>query len=400
MDKPLSYMIVDGSLLDFVEQISAYIDNLDESAKLKDQIDALLPKDDEPEAEREQKKEQALNAIFANSHVLSRAPEKEYEPACNLLLHLLTFSSSLQEPLTVLLKNFTNKQNLPQVAAGPMMVLSVLTNLFNILPEKSPLRYNVFSAILSFAQSTDNVYLLSSQFDKLPSWLAQWGVSDASKLELYTKVSDALKESHPSASFNYLKGAVEGSSSSDASLAQLLVMSALNTESVCDLSEIASLPLVQTSLKHTPLLAFLNVVSEGDYATYNKTDLPSQDIDRAIVDKKIKLLALAKTAESVTTATSSRSVSYNDIAKSIDIDVDEVEIWVIDAIRAGIIEGRLNQIEQRLDIHRISPVGHFGTEQWKQIQAKLALWDSNLSNIVDGMRIARESAKKSVAANN
>lgn len=397
-------MIVDGPLLDFVEQISAYIDNLDPSADLQTQIAALVPKDDESEEEKELKKEQALQAIVAKSNVLGKAPEKEYEPACNLMVHLLTFGSSLQEPLSVLLSNLTNKDNVPQVPSGSLMVLSVLTNLFNILPERSPLRYNVFETILSFAQSTNNVHLLESQFSKLPTWLNEWGVAEAEKIRLYSLVSSTLKSVDAVASFKYLQNALESSENPDVGLVELYIATALNTENIYDFSEIVALPSVQTLLKGSPLLDLLTVVSNGDYSAYAQkyaSSLPSQNLNSELIERKVKVLALAKNADEITSNSSSRSVTYADIAKSISVSVDEVEIWVIDAIRAGIIEGRLNQIEQRLDIHRISPVGEFGQDQWKQIQTKLALWDANLSNIVDGMRIARESAQKSaISVNN
>ena len=44
------------------------------------------------------------------------------------------------------------------------------------------------------------------------------------------------------------------------------------------------------------------------------------------------------------------SLTYDAIAKELDIDIDEVEQWVVDAITAELIDGQMDQMQGTLQI--------------------------------------------------
>ncbi|EGU13393.1 Proteophosphoglycan ppg4 [Rhodotorula toruloides ATCC 204091] len=84
-----------------------------------------------------------------------------------------------------------------------------------------------------------------------------------------------------------------------------------------------------------------------------------------------------------------QSVSYDEIAKAVGVEAgaagdegEEVETFVIDAIRASLLQGRLSQPTQTLYITRVSPTSSsFTAEQWKTVQARLEDWKGAVERI-------------------
>ncbi|KAJ0267511.1 hypothetical protein COL922a_014896, partial [Colletotrichum nupharicola] len=87
---------------------------------------------------------------------------------------------------------------------------------------------------------------------------------------------------------------------------------------------------------------------------------------------KIRLLTLASLAAAATTTTgpNARSLSYETIASSLRVPQEEVEKWVIDTIRAGLVEGKLSQLRGEFLVHRAT-YRVFGEKQWAEVQGRL-----------------------------
>jgi translation initiation factor 3 subunit M len=387
----LNYMIVDGLLGDYVQEVSAYLDQLKglepgAEGGLEDATSKLM-EDESPENQ-----EETFKAIAEQSNLLNKAPEKEFESAYNLVLHILTFSSKLTEILPILLNNLT--QQPPSFPNGSLMVLSVLTNLFNILPVRSPLRYQVFDAILDFANKSSNGHLLVNQLKHLPKWIEEWGVGDAEKQSIYFKVSQVLASLDSEASYNYLFDAVScispDAASGSVELTEKLVKLALVSDEIYDFDDILALSAVQKLKDNSAdLYKLLEIVSSGDFNAFSSYNGKVSDVDMDAIVAKVKVLALANLAFQ-----SSSTITYSSISSAIQVPEEEVELWVIDAIRAGLVEGRLCQMEQRFDIHRATPIGKFGEEEWKEVSARLDKWKSSLREVYDVIRNARENAQK------
>lgn len=78
------------------------------------------------------------------------------------------------------------------------------------------------------------------------------------------------------------------------------------------------------------------------------------------------------------------------IARRLHIPSEEVELWVIDVIRAGLVEGKLSQLNQTFLIHR-STYRSFGKREWVEIGARLETWKGSLKVILETVRGARET---------
>ena len=98
----------------------------------------------------------------------------------------------------------------------------------------------------------------------------------------------------------------------------------------------------------------------------------------------MRLLTLASLAAS----TPSRSLPYAHIARALQVPAEDVEMWVIDVIRAGLVEGKLSQLNQTFLIHR-STYRVFGEKQWTEVQGRLDTWRGSLNAVLEVVRSER-----------
>jgi translation initiation factor 3 subunit M len=102
------------------------------------------------------------------------------------------------------------------------------------------------------------------------------------------------------------------------------------------------------------------------------------DIDKSKAERKVRLLTLASLAN-----TPSRTLPYSKIVTALDIPSEDVEMWLIDVIRAGLVEGKLSQYRQELLVHR-STYRTFGREEWEELDARLEEWKVALEGVLSG----------------
>jgi translation initiation factor 3 subunit M len=174
---------------------------------------------------------------------------------------------------------------------------------------------------------------------------------------------------------------------------------AISIPNIFDFQELASLSCVQQFQKEkNPAYDFLQVFLTGDLETY-RTFIKSHpswlsdnrifpiiltniDIDESKAERKIRLLTLATLSN-----TPSRTLPYSKIVSSLDIPEDDVEVWLIDIIRAGLVEGKLSQARRELLVHR-STYRTFGRSEWEDLEARLEDWKVALEGILASDQIA------------
>lgn len=74
---------------------------------------------------------------------------------------------------------------------------------------------------------------------------------------------------------------------------------------------------------------------------------------------------------------------------ALQVPSEDVEIWVIDTIRAGLVEGKLSQLNQVFLVHRCS-YRVFGEKQWVEVQGRLDTWRASLEGVLGVVRGERE----------
>jgi translation initiation factor 3 subunit M len=64
-----------------------------------------------------------------------------------------------------------------------------------------------------------------------------------------------------------------------------------------------------------------------------------------------------------------------------------VEVWLIDVIHAGLVEGKLSQARQELLVHRTT-YRTFGRQEWEELDSRLEDWRLALESILAGGQMA------------
>ena len=73
-------------------------------------------------------------------------------------------------------------------------------------------------------------------------------------------------------------------------------------------------------------------------------------------------------------------MKFSELAKLLDIDVDDVEEWTIEAINNDIIDARIDQINSEIVIktHKITSLDK---KEWLNIKAKVTQWKEKFETV-------------------
>ena len=327
----------------------------------------------------------------------------EFTAAYNLLIYLSNQSPTRDLFLARICQYLSEQPVTSSAQFGSSLALATLTTIFNTLPSDSDSRYHAFLAILKAIRATSATQAFETLTLQLrtnvPKWLAEWQLDDEDARQLHIAIADvAAASGNNDMSFKYLLLALDTIPPDQASgeeaqkLAKRVLMAALTNPSVTDFTPLTQSDAIQGLRKSEPgLFDLLEIFSADDYSAYldftQSTSLSSLQLDSAsrVLETKIRLLTLATTAANAP----NRSVPYSEIAKALQIPLSDVEIWAIDTIRAGLVEGKLSQMKQEFLVQRAT-YRVFGDKQWAEIQGRLMVWRRSLESVLGVIKSERE----------
>lgn len=396
MATEINTLMVEGTFDDQIIELAQYIDTISKTNPSQG-----LSLDIENFVENDQK-EEALKKTVAASAALSSAPEREFIPAYNLLIHLARSSPEFPTYITTFLENLSTP---PPTSPhnGPALVISILSTIFNVLPSNSPARYPVYRTTLKVVAAHNLYDTLAPQLKNVDKWISEWSIAEEEVRELYLEIANIAEEASDEEQFyKFLVKALQKFPEEEASapqareLAIRLVKAAINLPSRLDLEELSAFPTIQALQDSDPELFQLYDVFAGgqleDYIEFNDEHegwTNSNGIDHTIAYRKIRLLTLTSLAASCP----DRELPYINISRRLHVPAEEVELWVIDVIRAGLVEGKLSQLNQTFLIHRAES-RTFGKPEWEQVADRLDVWKHSLSSILQVVRSAKEQQKE------
>lgn len=325
----------------------------------------------------------------------------EFLAAYNLLIHLVHQSPNTNRYLQRICANLTSGESVSS-AARSALSLSALTTVFNTLDADDSIRYPVFDAILQIIPRTSSFDALRPQLKHLDSWLAEWQASAQQSRRLLLHISRVAAEAgEPQHSYEYLIKALRTLPGNDASgqeakdLSVQALRTALSSATHFDFEDLTSLDSVQALRQSEPVwYQLLEIFTSDGLEEFNnfkdsehKGWLEKQELDGEVLTRKMRLLTLASLAAGSGQA---RSLPYKTISEVLQVPDEEVEMWVIDVIRAGLVEGKLSQLNQTFLIHR-STYRVFGQNQWREVAGRLDMWRSSLTGVLEVIRAEKEN---------
>ncbi|KAJ8086989.1 hypothetical protein PM082_005814 [Marasmius tenuissimus] len=343
--------------------------------------------------EDEDRRRKTISMVISEVKGVGDGNEKEIEGFFNLIYsHFLTLYSTDSpeakkhlETMSKAVQSAPSEQN--------FIKYRVLSNLFNALPRNSPLRLSIYRTLLDIATSNDQIDALQLSRADVNTWLAEWDVSQEEKSAFTKSIADAYAKSDQLASsygysLSYLQS-LPSSSPESQTAAIDVIATALRLPNVFDFDALFKIDAVVASKDHE-LFSLLQVFLSGGLADFKSWEsshsgvLAKYNLEQSQLEHKIKLLTLA----SLGFKNVGQNLSYAAIAEALQVDISEVEKWVIDVIRAGLLWGKLSQTKQTLHITR-STARTFEREQWEALEKRLLAWKSGLSGVLEVVANAR-----------
>lgn len=289
---------------------------------------------------------------------------------------------------------------------GPSLSISILSTIFNTLGANDSSRFHVLLAIVAVIRQSGSAIAfeaLKPQLSaQLPTWLSAWELDEDETQRLHLAVADAaqaagdaeLTQRHIVQALQTVPAA-QASSKEARELAVRALTSALTHPAVFDFTPLTASDAVQAlRSSDSTLFELLEIFTADTLDAYEAfvAATPLSDISGGVLaesgealQNKMRLLTLASLAAS----TPSRSLPYSTIATSLRVPAEDVEKWVIDTIRAGLVEGKLSQLRSEFLVHRAT-YRVFGEKQWAEVQGRLMVWRRSLERVLGVVRSERE----------
>ncbi|CAM1506562.1 Fc.00g062030.m01.CDS01 [Cosmosporella sp. VM-42] len=384
-------LFVDGAFEDLAVEMADYL-------KAEDAKQALSE-------DKNLSKEDVLAKLVAASNALNTVPEKEYTAASNLMIYLVLQSADPKKHLPTLCSTFAKPlMNSPVHGAG--LSLNALTTVFNLLEPADPIRARVFMEILKFLRAHSMFESLRPYLEKLPDWMETWGTAEDYQRKIYEEVAEvALEAGDESQGYEYILKALrtfdgdekDEITSEDAQRLSLrAVKMAILSNTYFLFQDLRAIPSVQAlSDSHPVYSQLLDIFAEQDLEDYNDFNeehegwVEKEKLDHEKLHRKMRLLTFA----SLAAATPSREIEYTKITKALQIPQEEIEMWAIDVIRAGLVEGKLSQQRQIFLVHKVT-YRVFGQKQYQELSTRVDHWRSTLQNVLSVLRQEQVNAKQ------
>ncbi|KAF2863677.1 PCI-domain-containing protein [Piedraia hortae CBS 480.64] len=392
--------LVEGSWEELALELAQYLDGLrGKDSTVAADLTPFLADPENPKAPQETDKTEALKVVVAAAAALNHAPERDLQAAYNLVIHLIAADEDPDMFLQRVCKYLSQRRITTSTHNEVGLALGLMGTLFNSVDPDDSIRFNMLLAIIEMVSKSRNYETLRPQLRNLGEWVELWELDDGDERQLYLGVSEAAASAGEKAeSYAYLLRALrtaqdEPSSEEAHKLSIRAVKHALQNERQFDFQDLFELQSIQALRKTDEtlmeLLGLFSTQTYDDLLEFKEASpsfLADNGLDESILDRKMRLLTLTTLAAQ---SEATRTLPYKRIADALQIPIDDVETWVIDCIRSGLVEGKLSQLKEEFLIHRCTQ-RTFGDRQWREVASRLESWKTSLNIVLSVIRKQKE----------
>ncbi|KAI3403638.2 hypothetical protein KGF56_003565 [Candida oxycetoniae] len=402
-----SIIVVDNGLADSVKEYAQIIDGVRGNDEFSKSVEShLLKRSGDDQVEIGDKRELYEKIKQASTaEVLGKLTDKEFEPTIYLLIHVLAELTSVEAVLSdesfaidrlVVSINPTHPLSLrDRKSIKSSSVVSILSTIFNLLPQASKVRGQVLKEILKVLETSGITF--SSVQENLGSNIVSWlKSSNASESEIKAAFWDfiALDSLYSLKSLHFIKNFTHSYSLTENELTKMIEF-ALKSK-VVDVSFLVNNNVAKAldSFNDCKLSQLFLAYVKGELIQIE--NIPS-NLPQEFIHQKSKILSLAKYfADSITLKEDHDGIlfTYEEVPNiSSELEFQEL---IVEAITAGIVEGKLNQIDNTFSLSRVNRFVIAGdnsaiAQSWEIVKAVLQQWSQSISNIDEIVRQTREN---------
>lgn len=388
-----SFIAVDGTLADVVAENASLLDFHNQGLNFLATCQAFAQ---ESKGNNDITYDEKLYAEIAGSFKQFAAiPDKEFESAVNLTIHILTFSQSFSSHVVQFMNgliqefNFTDKivknnRRFLKVVS----IISILTNVFNLADLNSASKLTIFDRILDLVAVANNPELLVPIVDQMESLLQIEEQEFKQEKRLFlVRAAKLVKPIEELKALKLYKCAILRIPGPSPELVEEYLVESMNATKEIDITHIiedCSSVQIPTSYKSL-MQDYLSLPATEFQAKLPSYQSVSSSLDLAQITKKNQYLTLARLA------LNKNKLSLDQIAQALNLKVDEVELFIFDAIKSKIIEGKISQVDKSFSIFRVLlVVKATDMQDWLEIKSTLLEWRGKLKEVRGLIELAQK----------
>jgi len=342
-------------------------------------------------------REVILKLINEHEAIFSDQNDKEIEAAMSVVSALIRKLDSDSANLVGLKLREAVASN---TSDRPLLRLKILTNIYHAFSQVTTTfaRYNTFVLIAKYAHESNNAELMIPKFSikQMDKLLNDWGVDLEQTRRFYLLIRQILKDNNRRVQAHnvlvkYLNtfGAhlpiTPEESDNVRVFAEEAVKEAIMFDEMFQCEHLLSLdPIIKLSKdsQYNKLYRLLQIFAQEKYDAFleftkqNPGFMEQSGMDYAACAHKIRLLSLASLGSE------HRELDYSTIASTLQIPMEDVENWLIQAVGAKLIEVKMNQLKQTATVI-FSEKRQFTHHAWSDLQSQLLKWQSSVQTLLN-----------------
>ncbi|GJQ14270.1 hypothetical protein GpartN1_g6061.t1 [Galdieria partita] len=275
---------------------------------------------------------------------------------------------------------------------GPLRLRTV-TRIYNSFPEtETSQRLELFILNVQVASKVNMLQALAPALTKAEFFLDMWSPSKQDRRRFYQTITEAFDESNnETQAFEFhvklletFNGEGEDVLAGVESYAVKACKEAIKQPKLYRFDELLDLDAIQrlkSTVQHALLFELLQIfVSEKleafvDFVRRNSVYFEEAGFDYEACLNKMRLLSLASLG------VEQSEIPYSLAAKTLQVEQEELEHWVIQAVRLGLMEAKIDQMRQVIRVIRASQ-RVFIKEDWYALQKRLGMCKSNVAELI------------------
>ncbi|OWK18255.1 EIF3M [Cervus elaphus hippelaphus] len=257
----------------------------------------------------------------------------------------------------------------------PSLRLQLLSNLFHGMDKNTPVRYTVYCSLIKVAASCGAIQYIPTELDQVRKWITDWNLTTEKKHTLLRLLYEALVDCK--------KSYTEDNASQARVDAHRCIVRALKDPNAFLFDHLLTLKPVkflEGELIHDLLTIFVSakLASYVKFYQNNKDFIDSLGLLHEQNMAKMRLLTF------MGMAVENKEISFDTMQQELQIGADDVEAFVIDAVRTKMVYCKIDQTQRKVVVSH-STHRTFGKQQWQQLYDTLNAWKQNLNKVKNSL---------------
>lgn len=235
-----------------------------------------------------------------------------------------------------------------------------------------------FIALMQYCERLGRLDIMIEKMRSIHVDSSSWKMNADEKRNLLKTVAETLDKANDPQAFKVIKAYLNDFSAAQSKElekeAHRCVILAIKARDMITFEELQNIPAVnQLQSSNKEVHEFLSLFTNSDAKGFKKdlpkfnTFLKNENLDKDELIRKKSYFEICKLSGSTAQHT---NYKFEQLASHLDIDVDDVEEWTIEAIADKIIDAKIDQLNEEIVI--LSTIKRkIGREEWLAIQTKI-----------------------------